>query len=82
MHCWVYKGSRRAETYLFLAREEGFEVIPQALWEAMGHLEQVLDIDLTECQRLARADVSVVRAALAEKGYYLQLPPSRAPVGN
>ncbi|MEM7251647.1 MAG: YcgL domain-containing protein [Pseudomonadota bacterium] len=75
MRCWIYKGSKRAETYVFLAREDDFETIPGALLEAMGTLQRVMDLDLASRTHLARADIEQVRAALVETGYYLQLPP-------
>ena len=32
---WIYKGSRRAETYLYVAEEDDFSRVPAELLEAM-----------------------------------------------
>lgn len=75
MQCWIYKGSRRAETYLYL-REEGDTVdVPAALLEAMGSLELVMELTLAPELTLARASAEQVIRDLTQNGYYLQMPP-------
>ena len=82
MHCWIYKSAQRAQTYLYLAKESGFDAIPVPLMRILGKLERVMDIDLNDRKTLARADVSVVKTALWEQGYYLQLPPAKEDIAN
>ncbi len=79
MRCWVYRGGRDADTYLYLASRDGFESVPEALLRALGRLELALELELTPERRLARAQAGEVLAALAERGYYLQLPPVDRP---
>lgn len=82
MHTWVYKGDRKAATYLFLPREESAAQIPDALRRLMGNLTLVADFDLLEKDHLAQADIRTVRARLTQKGYYLQLPVAECGVGS
>ena len=53
---WIYKGSRRAETYLYLPEEDNFERVPKDLLEAMGRLEFVMEIAIDEQRRLGIDD--------------------------
>ena len=80
--CWIYKGSRRQEMYLYLAEEDGFDAAPNALIEKMGKLQLVMTLDLHPGRPLARADVAEIMRALNKKGYYLQLPPIDMPRGT
>ncbi|KAF1012995.1 MAG: Protein YcgL [Stenotrophomonas maltophilia] len=42
----------------------------------LGALQFVMELTLDDNRRLAQADPVRVRAELAERGYYLQVPPS------
>lgn len=72
---WIYKGSRRAETYLYVAGEDDFERVPAELLDAMGSLELVMTLELDEQRRLARVDAKAVLESVTRVGYFLQLPP-------
>lgn len=75
MHCYVYKSSSKAKTYVFLRERDATQVLPRELASALGELEFVMDLELTPERRLARIDVATLRAALSERGFYIQLPP-------
>ncbi|HEB98078.1 MAG TPA: YcgL domain-containing protein [Thiotrichales bacterium] len=75
MHCAVYKGHRKPDTYLFVEREDDFSRVPESLLEMLGRLELVMTLELTPDRTLAQADPEQVRQQLKEEGYYLQLPP-------
>lgn len=77
MLCAVYKSSRKAETYLFINKKECFDDVPEQLLLTFGKPELVMLLPLNKKASLAGADISKVRHALAEQGYYLQLPPPR-----
>jgi uncharacterized protein YcgL (UPF0745 family) len=72
---WIYKGSRRAETYLYVPEENDFERVPAELLEAMGALELVMELELHEERRLARVDAGDVMKGIGKVGYFLQMPP-------
>ena len=79
MNCWIYKGTRRAETYLYLAEADNTDPVPEALLEAMGPLELVMELELVAGRSLARANPEQVIKDLEQRGYYLQMPPVDTP---
>ena len=72
---WIYKGSRRAETYLYVPEENDFQRVPKDLLDALGTLELVMQIELDERRRLARVDAKDVMKGVSRVGYFLQLAP-------
>ncbi len=77
--CWIYRSPRKDEMYLYLARENDFDCVPETLLQRFGTPQPVMSLELNESLKLARADVKRVMQELAETGYYLQLPPSLVP---
>ncbi|MFB2732730.1 YcgL domain-containing protein [Shewanella mangrovisoli] len=75
MLCAVYKSSRKADTYLFVNKRDCFDDVPQALLEMFGVPELVMVFPIAKRESLGIADIQKVRAALEEKGFYLQIPP-------
>ena len=73
----VYRSSRRADTYLYLPRAAAFEELPDALRQHFGEATAFLEFVLHREKVLAQAEAPAVLAALAEQGFYLQLPPGR-----
>jgi len=76
MHTWVYKGSRKGNTYLYIREKNNFEQVPQSLLALLGDLSFVLDVELNSYSKLAQADIQEVLNQLENQGFYLQLPPS------
>ena len=74
--CDIYKTDKKQEMYLYVAREDGLERLPEPLLQQFGKPILVTTLVLTENKKLARADVRQVMANIADKGFYLQLPPS------
>jgi len=72
---WIYKGTRRAETYLYVPEESDFQHVPQDLLDALGTLELVMELELDEGRRLARVDAKEVIRGVSRVGYFLQLAP-------
>lgn len=75
MHCVIYKGSRKPESFLYIERLDDFERVPEALLKMFGDLELLMELDLGSRSRLANADIEEVKRLLAEQGFYLQMPP-------
>jgi uncharacterized protein YcgL (UPF0745 family) len=75
MHCAIYKGSRKPESFLYIERADDFTRVPEALLRMFGELELVMEVDLGNRTRLANADIEEVKRLLAEQGFYLQMPP-------
>lgn len=76
MQAYIYKSQRKDETFVYLAARDDFERLPEPLRTQLGELTFVLDVALTPERRLAREDVHVVRANLAERGFHIQFPPT------
>lgn len=74
--CVIYKGKKKADTYLYVEREGDFSRVPEALLGMLGELSEVMALELTASRRLAQADVEQVMQLLVEQGYFLQLPPA------
>ncbi len=72
---WIYKGARRAETYLYVPEENNFQRVPQDLLDALGTLELVMQLELDEGRRLARVDAKEIMKGVSQVGYFLQLAP-------
>jgi uncharacterized protein YcgL (UPF0745 family) len=76
MHVFVYRTPRKAGTYVFLPGRDAFDALPPRLRESLGSLALVMELDLWHGRRLARGSADEVMAAIAARGYHLQLPPS------
>ncbi len=77
--CWIYRSSRKQEMFLYLAREEGFDRVPEALLERFGNASLVMKLELHPERTLAREDVTRVMANLSSQGFHLQMPPDIKP---
>ncbi|MAT51593.1 MAG: hypothetical protein CMK32_10465 [Porticoccaceae bacterium] len=75
--CEVYKSGKEAELYLFVARDDGLERVPESLLSRFGQPQKVTSFLLTPERRLARANAERVLDAICEQGFYLQMPPGR-----
>ena len=54
--CWIYKSLRKQEMYLYLAKEDGFDDLPEALTSRFGRPEFVMELELHADRPLARED--------------------------
>lgn len=80
--CQVFRSPRRDGMYLYVDRAEGLARVPEALLKTFGSPEHALVLRLDGRRRLANADARAVLDALAEQGFYLQMPPSPMSVGE
>jgi uncharacterized protein len=74
--CQIYASPRREGMYLYVDKREDLERVPEALLQEFGPPRAAFVLKLTEGRKLARADAASVLAQIAERGYYLQLPPT------
>lgn len=75
MRCAIYRSTKKADTYLYIEKQDDFSRLPDTLRQLLGELVFVMTLELEPERRLAQADVEQVRAQLRLQGYYLQLPP-------
>jgi uncharacterized protein YcgL (UPF0745 family) len=71
----VYRSLKRADTYLLLPVDDEYDDLPEALRLHFGRAAKSFEFRLTQQRTLAQADPVKVLDALAEQGFYLQLPP-------
>ena len=77
--CWVYRGTRKDEMYLYLAKEDVFDDLPPELLERFGLPTLLMELELHPTRKLAREEVTQVIENLQQQGYHLQLPPTIKP---
>lgn len=75
MHCVIYRGSLKPESFLYIELLDDFTRVPEALLKMFGELELLMELDLGSRSKLANADIDEVKHLLVEQGYYLQMPP-------
>lgn len=75
MQAYVYKSTRKADTFVYLAERDDFQRLPQTLREPLGELVFVLEVALTPGRKLARENTESVRHNLASQGFHIQFPP-------
>ncbi|CAA0088195.1 Protein YcgL [Zhongshania aliphaticivorans] len=73
--CAVYRSSRTEGMYLYVDHQEDLSRVPEDLLKRFGQPQRSMTLVLNAERKLARADVNKVMAEIAEKGFYLQLPP-------
>lgn len=75
MQCYVYRSSRKLDTYLYLPEKDAFEDVPEALMQVFGQPEFALEFELTPDRSLAQEDPVEILSNLEERGFHLQMPP-------
>ncbi len=85
MHCDIYKFSKHAELYVYIARpdypndteelRDWLGVLPSDFRHSLGTSQFVMHLDLGERDGLARVDKEEVLTKLKEQGYFVQMPP-------
>lgn len=73
--CAIYRSKRHDGMYLYVDKLEALGRVPEALLRRFGEAEFRMTLLLHPGRRLARADVGKVMADIADKGFYLQMPP-------
>jgi uncharacterized protein len=73
--CQIFRSPREEGMYLYVAKEEGLERVPEELLQRFGKPQPAMVLVLTPERKLARVSAERVIACLEESGYYLQLPP-------
>lgn len=73
--CYVYRGNRKSELYLFLAEEDNFECVPAEVMKGFGRPTKAMELQLTPETKMARSNPADIIAGLKERGFHLQMPP-------
>jgi len=73
--CSIYRSRKKDEMYLYVNKTQALTKVPEALMAMFGGTEHRMDMLLTADKQLARASAPDILESIAEKGYYLQMPP-------
>jgi uncharacterized protein YcgL (UPF0745 family) len=73
----VYRSTKQDEMYIYVAKEDGLSVVPEALMERFGRGTPAMVLLLDENKKLARTDAVTVLTSIRDQGFYLQLPPAK-----
>ncbi|MCH8550612.1 MAG: YcgL domain-containing protein [Natronospirillum sp.] len=73
----IYRSSRQADMYLYVIKARGLADVPDELQKLFGEPKLVMGMLLTPERKLARVEAAKVLSELAERGFYLQMPPGR-----
>ncbi len=73
--CHIYRSKKTDGLYLFLAKEDDFECVPEELRNYFGVPEKSMELELNETSKLARSKPEEVLHNLKENGFHIQMPP-------
>ena len=77
MICYVYKGQKVSDHYLYLAEEldeNKLAELPTGLLTMLGELRLVIEFELNTQRQLPQADAVQVIRDIKQQGFYLQMP--------
>lgn len=71
----VYKTRKKQGMYLYVNKKDDFSSVPDVLRKQFGTPELVMMLPLDKRATLGLVDKTKLVEALAEQGFYLQMPP-------
>lgn len=75
MICAIYKSVKKEGMYLYLAKRDQFDAVPDELYQMFGKPQFVMLFNLSGDKALQRANNQEVQQKIETQGYYLQMPP-------
>lgn len=75
MLCAIYKSVKKEGMYLYVAKCDQFDDVPEELRQIFGKPQFVMLFNLAGEKRLQRVDNQEVQQAIETQGFYLQMPP-------
>ena len=73
--CAIYRSSRKEGMFLYVAKRDQFDAVPEALMQQFGKPQFVMFFNLAGEKPLKRAKNEDVLQAIEQQGFYLQMPP-------
>ncbi|OEY67734.1 YcgL domain-containing protein [Marinobacter sp. X15-166B] len=70
----VFRSRKKADTYIYVRRGQVWEELPEALRAIFGQPVHAMDLVLTPERKLARTTAKAVLEAIADQGFYMQMP--------
>ena len=72
--CYIYRCSAKPDMYIYLAEENGFDVIDEKIVKKLGTLNFAMTLELDADTKLAKENPAHVIENIQSQGFHLQLP--------
>lgn len=73
--CAIYKSAKKEGMFLYVAKREQFDAVPEALRQMFGKPQFVMLFNLSGEKPLKRVKNEEVLQAIQTQGFFLQMPP-------
>lgn len=73
--CAIYKSPKKEGMYLYVAKRDQFDAVPEALMQMFGKPQFVMLFNLAGEKPLKRLKNEDVLQKIQTEGFYLQMPP-------
>ncbi len=73
--CAIYRSPRKDGMFLYVAKRDQFDAVPEALMQQFGKPQFVMLFNLVGEKPLKRVKNNDVLQAIEQQGFYLQMPP-------
>jgi len=74
--CDVYKSRSKEGMYLYVEKADALTRVPELLLERLGQTQHVMTMLIKPEQKIAQSTGEQLLKAIADNGFYLQLPPA------
>jgi uncharacterized protein len=74
MQCFIYKSRKKDFLYLYIDKKDDFSKVPEELFNRMGRMDYVMELELSPERKLAREDAGNIIERIKEQGFFVQLP--------
>lgn len=75
MLCAIYKSLRKEGMYLYVAKRDQFDRVPDDLRQMFGKPQFVMMFNLAGEKQIKGADNREIQQTIENQGFYLQMPP-------
>ena len=73
--CAIYRSPKKEGMFLYVAKRDQFDSVPEALRQMFGKPQFVMLFNLTGEKQLKRSKNEEVLQAIQTQGFFLQMPP-------
>jgi uncharacterized protein YcgL (UPF0745 family) len=74
MRTYVYRSSRKPDTYIYLSEKDDFSKVPKDISISLGTLEFSMELELSTDMKLVKENPGTVMENINNKGFHIQLP--------
>ncbi len=73
MLCFIYRCNLKPDMYIYLAEEDVFDNVPKEIFNSLGIVEFVMELEIKADTQLARENTKTVLNNLKQHGFHIQL---------